>query len=130
MLIRMLWVASAIFLLAAPAQGADCPVARSGDTIADALEKAPTCAAALKLFEACAYGASIDSMFGGIVTTKCEADFMTKLSSAQRKTYNREKDVCTSKYAKKEGTMYRSFEAFCYAKLARSYAQEHAAGPK
>lgn len=130
MFIRMLWVASAILMLAAPSQAADCPVTRSGDVIADALEKAPTCGTALKLFEACAYGASIDVMFGAIVATKCETDFLSKLGSAQRKTYNREKDACTRKYAKKEGTMYRSFEAFCHAKLARTYAQEHATGPK
>jgi len=112
-----------LLLLVAPVEAADCPVERSGDNISDAIEKAPTCAAAQKVFEACAYVASIDSMFGGLVTEKCEKDFRTKLSAAQHKTYDREKDACTRKYAKREGTMYRSFEAMCISKLALSYSK-------
>lgn len=118
-----------MLFLAEPLAAADCPVARSGDTIADALEKAPSCAAAQKLFEACAYVASIDSMFGGIVTEKCEKDFLGKLSATQRKTYDRGKVACTRKYAKQEGTMYRSFEAMCISKLANSYSRKFAGNP-
>ena len=121
--IRPLLALAAVLLLAAPANAADCPVERSGDAITDALEKAPTCSAAQKIFEACAYVASIDGAFGGIVTEKCEKDFLTKLSAAQRKTYDREKDACTQKYAKKEGTMYVSFTAMCHSKLAVSYSK-------
>jgi hypothetical protein len=130
MLIRTLAAVVAILMLAAPSRAADCPVARNGDTISEALEKAPSCAAALKLFEACAFVASIDSMFGGIVTDKCEKDFVGKLSAAQRKTYERRKETCTHKYAKQEGTMYRSFEAMCISKLANDYSRKFAASPK
>ena len=129
MYIRMLWLALAFILSAVPSRAEDCPVPRSGDTIAEALEKAPSCEASLKLFQSCAYLASIDSMFGGIVTTKCEADFLTKISAMQRKSYDKTREACTRKYAKKEGTMYRSFEAFCHAKLARAYAQKFGASP-
>lgn len=130
MSIRTLWVASAILVLAAPARAAECPVQHSGDVIAEALQKAPSCDAALKLFEACAYISSIDSMFGGIVTDKCEGDFLTKLSASQRKIYDREKEACARKYSDKEGTMYRSFEAFCVSKLANTYAHKFTASPK
>jgi hypothetical protein len=129
MLIRTLWVLSTMLLLAAPSQAADCPV-QGGAEIADALEKASSCAAAYKLFEACAYGSSIDVQFGATVTEKCEGDFLPKLNATQRKAYEREQDACTRKYAKQDGTMYRSFEAFCRAKLARAYAQRLAANPK
>jgi hypothetical protein len=54
MMIRPLLVLSAMLFLAAPLAAADCPVARSRDAISDTLEKAPSCAAAQKLFEACA----------------------------------------------------------------------------
>ena len=116
----------AILLLAMPALAAECPVKRSGDAISTALEKAATCEAALKLFKDCAYVASIDAMFGGIVTTRCEADFLSKLSAAQRKSYDREKNACTRKYTNKEGTMYRSFEAMCYSELAARYSKSFA----
>jgi hypothetical protein len=117
---------AAALLLAAPVQAADCPVERSGDTIADAIEKAATCAAAQKVFEACAYVASIDTQFGAVVTEKCEKDFLTKLSPAQSKTYRSQKDACARKYVKKEGTMYRSFEAMCVSKLAVGYSRRFA----
>jgi hypothetical protein len=120
---RLLFALAAALLIAAPAQAADCPVERSGDTISDAIEKAPTCDAAQKIFEACAYVASIDTQFGAIVTEKCEKDFLTKLSPAQSKTYQSRKDACAKKYAKQEGTMYRSFEAMCISKLAVGYSK-------
>ncbi len=126
MKIRLPLLLSGMLIFAAPSQAADCPVPRGGDEIATALEKAPTCDAAQKLFEACAYVASIDSMFGGIVTEKCEKDFLTKLSASQRKTYDREKDACMRKYEKKEGTMYISFMAMCHSKLAVSYSKRFA----
>ena len=129
MLIRTLWVLSAILVLAAPSKAADCPV-QGGADIAKALEKASSCDAAFKLFEACAYGSSIDVQFGATVTEKCEGDFLPKFSAAQRKACDREQDACTRKYLKQDGTMYRSFEAFCHAKLARAYARRLAASPK
>ena len=117
---------AAMFLLASPVQAADCPVERGGDTISDAIEKAPTCEAAQKVFEACAYVASIDTQFGAIVTEKCEKDFLARLSPAQAKTYQGRKDACSKKYAKQDGTMYRSFEAMCISKLAVGYSKRFA----
>ena len=43
---------------------------------------------------------------------------------SKRKAYDRGKDACTRKYAKQEGTMYRSFEAMCASELAASYARK------
>ena len=125
-MIRLPAALVAAFLLSAPVQAADCPVERSGETISDAIEKAPTCDAAQKVFEACAYVASIDTQFGAIVTEKCEKDFLAKLSAAQNKTYQGRKDACAKKYAKQEGTMYRSFEAMCISKLAVGYSKRFA----
>jgi hypothetical protein len=36
--------------------------------------------------------------------------------------YDREQKGCQRKYANEAGTMYRSFEAFCGADVARSYS--------
>ena len=122
-MIRPLFALAAAMLCAVPARAADCPVERNGDAISGAIEKAASCEAAYNVFQACAYIASIDSMFGGLVTERCEKTFTTKLNAAQTKAYERGKDACVKKYAEQEGTMYRSFEATCISKLAVSYAK-------
>ena len=115
--IRPLLAFAAALLLVVPANAADCPVERSRDKLSEAIEKAPTCA----------YVASIDSMFGAIVTEKCEMDFLGELSATQRKTYEREMDACTRKYANTEGTMYVSFTAMCHSRLAAGYSKKFSA---
>jgi len=90
--------------------------------IEDLLGKAPSCQRALALFEICQFGASGDVSLGAIVTHKCEGDFLTKLNSTQRRAYQREQERCLRKYSKQDGTMYRSFEAFCGAGVARNYS--------
>jgi hypothetical protein len=122
---RLIVSFAAVVLCAAPVHAADCPVERDGEKISEAIEKASTCEAAYNVFQACAYIASIDSMFGGLVTEKCEKTFLSKLNPTQSKTYERGKDACAKKYAKQEGTMYRSFEATCVSKLAVSYAKRY-----
>jgi hypothetical protein len=98
-----------------------CPT--SGlDAIADLIRQAPSCRRAIALFEICAFGASGDVALGAAATEKCEGDFLSKLSPAQRQAYDRGQKLCARKYQNQEGTMYRSFEAFCGADVARDYS--------
>ena len=90
--------------------------------IEELLGKASSCQRALALFEICQFGASGDVSLGAIVTHKCEGDFLTKLSSRQRRAYQREQERCLRKYSEQDGTMYRSFEASCGAGVARNYS--------
>ncbi len=57
------------------------------------------------------------------MTKKCESVFLSKLWKSQRRAYDHEIGACWQKYAKKEGTMYRSASAFCVAGVAQSYAR-------
>src|SRR5215468_8769190 len=107
----------------------DCPE-RDRDNILELLAQAPTCEKSLELFEACSYGASGDVALGEVVIRKCESDFLTKLSKSQRHSYDRQQRQCSLKYRNESGTMYRSFEAFCSANLAKDYARRFAKGPK
>jgi len=109
------------------AAGAECPTLDGGKRL-ELLEQAPTCAKSLALFQACSYGASGDVGLSEVVIKKCEGDFLTRLSVAQRRTYDREQQRCARKYRKESGTMYRSFEAFCAANLARTYAHRFSKG--
>ena len=111
---------------AAPKSGQpkECPI---GDLSLEAREEvlrsAPSCDKSLELFGLCSFGASGDVSLGAIVTEKCEADFLAKLSKRQRRAYHREQKRCAGKYRHESGSMYRSFEAYCGAEVARTYAR-------
>ena len=109
----------------AQASAEDCPAKSSQmDDIIAALNEAPGCDRAMKVFEACEYGASGDVQFGAVVEKKCEADFLARLGARQKLAYQREMRVCDRKYRNQSGTMYISFTAFCRAEVARRYSQK------
>jgi hypothetical protein len=136
-------VLSALFVLASFAAAAapksqpksqkvqvECPGGLAAEGKEELLRKAPTCDAAMALFDACAYGGSGDAGLGAAVIENCEAGFAAKLSGAQRKAYDKEMKACVAKYRGKEGTMYISAAAFCRAGVAQRYARRFAkAGP-
>ncbi|HWX61184.1 hypothetical protein [Bradyrhizobium sp.] len=95
----------------------------SMDDIVAALEASSGCDAAMKVFEACEYGASGDVDFGALVESKCEADFLTRLKAPEKLSYRREMRVCDRKYRNQSGTMYLSFTAFCRAEVAQRYSR-------
>jgi hypothetical protein len=123
---------SAVLLLVmpplAPVRAQDCPAEGSGwEGREDAVRKAPTCNEALKVAESCAYGATGDTGLTDIVIEKCEADFLTRFSTAQRKTYKAEIKRCDAKArGGREGTMYISAAAFCRAGVAQRTAAKFA----
>lgn len=116
----------ALVLLGGAAHAAteECPAkSNSMDDIIATLDAAPGCDRAMKLFEACAYGASGDVQFGAAVEKKCEADFLKALKPPQTLSYQRELGVCDRKYRNKSGTMYLSATAFCRAEVAQRYSR-------
>ena len=103
----------------------ECPAkSMAMDDIIAVLNEAPSCDRAMKLFEACEYGASGDTQFGDAVEKKCEADFLPQLKSPQKLSYQREMRVCDRKYRNQSGTMYISFTAFCRAEVAQRYSHQ------
>jgi len=124
MLSRTILTLSAVLLLVVSAKAQDCPAEGSGW---EGREDAPSCNEALKVAEACAYGATGDTGLTNIVIEKCEADFLAKLSKAQRKTYHAEVKRCDAKArGGREGTMYISAAAFCRAIVAQRTARRFA----
>ena len=99
----------------------ECPTLNHQE-IENLLRRAPSCQRAIALFEICQFGSSGDVSLGAIVTKKCEGDFLSELSAAQRRDYDREQKHCQRKYASEDGSMYRSFAAFCGADAARNYS--------
>ena len=94
------------------------------DDIIAALNAAKGCDAAMKVFQACEYGASGDVQFGEVVEKKCEGDFLDRLKAPQKAAYQREMGVCDRKYRNQSGTMYISFTAFCRAEVAQRYSHQ------
>jgi hypothetical protein len=114
-----------ILSFATPALAEDCPAKSSQmDDIIAALNAASGCDAAMKVFQACEYGASGDVQFGAVVEKKCEADFLTRITAPQKRAYGRELKVCDRKYRNQSGTMYISFTAFCRAEVAQRYSRQ------
>jgi hypothetical protein len=109
----------------APALAEDCPAKSTGmDDIVDAINAAPGCDRAMKIFEACEFGASGDVQLGAAVEKKCEGDFLERLKTPQMQAYQREMRLCDRKYRNQSGTMYLSFTAFCRAEVAQRYAHK------
>ena len=118
-------LAVVLSLVAGPVWAEDCPVTSfQSDDIVAALNKAPSCDRAMKIFEACQFGASGDVELGDTVEKKCEGDFLSRLKAPQKQAYQREMGVCDRKYRNQSGTMYRSFTAFCRAQVAQRYSQQ------
>ncbi len=114
MLVRMILAFSAILLLARPGTAEDCRTLEFGAREA-LLRRAPTCDKAMELFGACNAGGSGDVNLGRIVTEKCEARFLQKLSAAQRRTYDQEMKSCNDEEKEDEGTLSRAMAAGCRA---------------
>jgi hypothetical protein len=113
-----------VSLSAGPALAAVClGKSMALDEIIDAINAAPGCERAMKLFEACEFGTSGDIHLGAVVEKKCERDFLGRLKEPQKLLYRREMRVCDRKYENEDGTMYRSFTAFCRAEVAQRYSR-------
>ena len=78
------------------------------------IEKAESCYAAKSLAEACAYGSSLDVMTANTAYEVCNKE-LTQLKPSAKvvATLNTMNKMCNTKYAKQDGTMYRSMNAFC-----------------
>ena len=117
-------LAVALSLAAQSAQAGDCPAKSTQfDDIVVALKEAPSCDRAMKVFEACEFGASGDVELGAVVEKKCEGDFLARLKEPRKHLYQSEMRVCDRKYRNQSGTMYLSFTAFCRAEVAQRYSR-------
>ena len=89
-----------------------------------AVQKAGSCYEAATVAESCAMGSSMDVGITQPAIEKCSKDFMAKLSKNKidLSAYNRLLKRCGDKYAKMEGTMYRSAAAFCVLDINRVYS--------
>jgi hypothetical protein len=91
---RSIAIASVLVVWAVPAVAADCPVkSRYHADIDRAVREAPSCDAALKIFELCAakFAAHVD--LGDVVAEKCEAD-ADEPSAVDRKPDRRAENAC------------------------------------
>jgi hypothetical protein len=131
MFIRVLLAFTALVLLVCIAPGApkpsepkECPVTeRDLEAIEVALQEATSCKKSMATFEACSYGSSGDVALGRVVISKCEGDFLNKLSVRQKRAYEQKLKRCWREYRHQSGTMYRSFEAMCAAAVAQTYSR-------
>ena len=103
-----------------PAQ-AECPVADWDlDTIQAAIAQATSCPAAIAISRACAFGSGADVLTAGLAGERCLAD-LEPLEAGDRATLARLLQACGEKYADQDGTMFRSFAAFCQLEVIEGF---------
>ena len=124
MFVRIILAWKAILLATLPVAAEDCQSLRYEEREA-VIRKAPTCDKAMVAFGDCAFGASGDTGLGQIVTEKCQGDFLQKLGTGQKYSYERGIKRCNDKYAKMQGTMYVAMAAYCRAQLAQTYSYKY-----
>ena len=109
-----------LFAVTTSAFAADC-VNEKGEDITSQpevfqalIEKSTECYQAKALAEACAYGSSIDVISAGLAYSVCEKK-LNENKPAKKLTamLTTMKKMCSDKYAKQQGTMYRSMNAYC-----------------
>jgi hypothetical protein len=112
---------------ALPAAAEDCPVKPAEmDGIIAAVKAASSCDASMKVLEACQMGSTADVQFGDAVEKKCEATFLPRLKTPQKRAYQGQLGRCDEKYADKQGTMWRSATVTCRAAVSQRYAHRMA----
>ena len=101
---------------------AKCP-AGNAPIFEEDVRAAPTCEAAHKLHDACAWGSSGDVRLSGAVIEKCEALFLDHLTPAQKTNYQARQQRCSDKYAREDGSLAVAEAALCSEAIAVSFAR-------
>jgi hypothetical protein len=112
---QLIAIASMLVVWAVPAVAADCPVtSRYHADIDKAVREAPSCDAALKIFELCAakFAAHLD--LGDVVSERCEADAdAEEPSTVDQKPERRAETTCVANE--------RNRATLCIAPSTRSF---------
>ena len=124
MFVRIILAAMAVLLAALPAAVAEDCRTLDFDARGDLVRKALTCDKAMEQFTNCNGGGNGDVTLGQIVTERCQADFLTKLSAKQRRTYQAGVKSCNDEIKEDEGTLSRAIGAGCRANLAQNFAHK------
>ena len=101
---------------------AKCPAADAAIFEED-VRATPSCEAAHKLHDACAWGSSGDVHLSGAVIEKCEAVFLSRLTPAQKRNYEARQQRCSDKYAREDGSLAVAEAALCAEAIAVSFAR-------
>jgi hypothetical protein len=100
---------------------AKCP-AGDAPIFEEDVRAAPSCEAAHKLHDACAWGSSGDARLSGAVIEKCEALFLDRLTPAQKRNYQDRQQRCSEKYAREDGSLAIAEASLCAEAIAVSFA--------
>lgn len=112
-----------ILVAAKSAEAGECGIDRDIDGIAREIRQASGCRQASHIAQNCAFGSSGDLSLTAAVIEVCEKDFLAGLDRRRRAIYAQQRADCRSKHRHQIGTMYRSFEGFCEARVSERFAQ-------
>jgi hypothetical protein len=92
------------------------------DFDAKMIADAPACAAATEKMHACQWGSSADARLAPIAISKCEKEFVHRLSIEAKSSYYQEMQLCAYRSSRQEGTMSISEAALCQVDVAGEFA--------
>ena len=95
---------------------------KASNDLMTALEKSPSCSAAVDKLHRCEWGSSADARFAGVVISKCEKTFLAKLPPPAKERYTEEMRLCAYRESRAEGTIHISEAAMCEVDIAADYA--------
>ncbi len=103
-----------------------CPVKATGgdlvERIAAAIGKSKTCDQAAKIAESCAFGDSKDLHIAAPADEFCRKT-IKDLKPEDKTMWEALSQKCSDKYDTHQGTMYRSFAAFCRLNVTKLFAE-------
>ncbi|ANV92073.1 hypothetical protein AWQ24_14940 (plasmid) [Picosynechococcus sp. PCC 8807] len=109
--LTLLWVSPAL---------ANCPVDFNFGSIVTSIEQADTCEQGINIARQCAFGSTADVMFVNLASEKCLTE-IAPLTCNQQTALDDLRQQCRDKYAEFEGTIYRSFAAFCELEVIEAF---------
>ena len=95
---------------------------KASNDLMTALEKSPSCSAAVDKLHRCEWGSSVDARFAGVVISKCEKTFLARLPRPAKERYTEEMQLCAYRESRAEGTIHISEAAMCEVDVAADYA--------
>lgn len=120
MMYRYLTLPSTLILLLATPTLAGCLVDFNVESITTAIEQADTCEQGIDIARQCAFGSTADVTFVQIASEQCLED-IAPLTCNQQTTLDDLVQQCSDKYAEFDGTMFRSFSAFCQLEVIEGF---------
>lgn len=116
----ILFLVATVFIIPISVFAEECPSDVSQLEVE--VGKIKNCSEAYEFMSKCGCACTADIRASAVAMKTCESGFLSKLSASEKRKYNEDLSLCLEKYkSNKDGSIYRSAEAFCKLAVAKRY---------